>query len=247
MRKTTKRKETEGSIYDLARTYQARNHTAYQSLLTAANISRDMKKRLTTKKENWRDKKNPQFQEAEIELSESLLGRIDKQIEEQKNICQSVDEEVKKAQEALQAAMEKFNEQKQKEEDLKKEKKQIESIIAQKKEKLQKMQQLVLVHPTASISAIDKKRENMLVFTRFDLDNMVFSKVVDSVFKYNGEDLLKKEEVEPVREEFETRDEFFSAVAYVEMVVYYYSEGYNYELLYNSKGIKHMLELVGII
>ncbi len=252
MKKTRRQETPVATLYDLTEAYQNRDRMAYRRLLENAGVSKELKKKLTTKSEEWRKSKNPEFQEEEIELLRNLICDLNEKIREQEDIRKSAYRNVQEAEELIAEAQERFKKanqiykkEKEKEDELKEEKKSTENLIAQEAKKLKKLQKFILVHPTATISSLDKRQENMIVCTKFDFDNNKgISKIVDSIFHCEEGNLLNKADLEQAREEFGSLEDFLSAVEYVKMFTVYWAEGVEYELLYNCPGIKRMLDLL---
>lgn len=252
MNKTRRQEAPVATLYDLAEAYQNRDKRAYRRLLENAGVSKELKKKLTTKSEEWRKSKNPEFQEEEIKLLKRITCELNEQIREQEELCENAYQKVQEAQELLAEAQESlkkasqaYEKEKKKEVELKEEEKSTEDIIRQEEKKLKKLQKFILLHPSSTISSLDRRQENMIVCTKFDFDNNKgFSKVVDSIFHCEEGNLLNKADLEQAREEFETLEDFLSAIEYVKMFTIYWAEGIEYELLYNSPGIKKMLDIL---
>ena len=243
----TKQKEIPpvATLYDLAGAYKCRDKYAYRRLLENAKVSDNFKKRMTTKKAKGKRYKNPIFQEEEIKVLKNAICDLDTEIKKQESDCKEAEETVRIAAEELRKANQVLKEKKERLASLSSKKSLIQNCTKEEERKLEKMMNFTLVHPTATLSSLDKKHETTIVCTKFDIDTMKFAKFVDLTYDCE-ENLISEEEFKQIREEFETVEQFISAFEYVKMVAKYCVEDWKCELLYNSPSIKHMLDILGI-
>lgn len=246
MKKATRKKETPMvSLYNLVEAYHNNDRNAYNRLLKNSRISEEFKKQLTTEKDTWRKAKNPTVLEDAVKKLQNSIEQLDEEICLQNDLYMTSYEKFEVMKEKLRLAEETIIMHQKQIEELKKQKDMAQNLMNGIEDNLQTIKKYTLVHPTASISSLDKRRKTTIVCTNFDMQNMKFTKFVDYVF-HCDEDVLKleSEELDQMREEFSTFEEFLSALEYVKMVVTYWIHEQEYEVLYNSKGIKHMLEKI---
>lgn len=115
-------------------------------------------------------------------------------------------------------------------------------LLPQQEKKLEEMKKFTLVHLSATLTALDKKRTTVIVCTKFDAEIMRFNKFADCVVD-TADDYLPQEDIPyGARGKFNTLQEFYSAIEYVKLVLKYWAEDKSYELLYNSEGIRYILD-----
>lgn len=51
----------------------------------------------------------------------------------------------------------------------------MEKLLSVQSKKLEQMKKFVLIHPTATLSTLDDKKDYVLVCTKFDADTMQFA------------------------------------------------------------------------
>ena len=120
--------------------------------------------------------------------------------------------------------------------------KQKRTLSVQEK-KLEKMGLFVLVHPTATLSALDKKVDSIIVCTRFDVQSMNFEHFADKIEDTsNFEELNVTDFPEDASSKFSTSKDYASAIEYVKMVARYWVENKPFELLYHDDGVQYILD-----
>lgn len=241
------------SLNDLAEAFKNNDYRAYQTLLRSAKLSKEFTKRLTSKDDTWRKSKSADYQAAAVEIISNVIQNVDEDIKEQEIVCADAGQKLQMAEKALKEAEAKyrdarkyFDNQMSKKKKLEGEKKATEGLRVQEIKKLEQIRKLTLVHPTATLSSLDKRRETTIICTKIDAKRMGFTRFVDYVFECTDGNLVDKEVLKKVQSELGDLEEFSSAVEYVKMVVRYWAENKEYELLYNSEAIKQMLENLGI-
>lgn len=101
----------------------------------------------------------------------------------------------------------------------------------------------ILVHPSARLSAFSTKiGTGILICTKYDSSRLSYRKHVDKIItaQENYKDLIPEDAINY----FESQEEFESAKEYVNLVLQFFFNGDDYELLYNSEGIKYILDSI---
>lgn len=241
------------SIQELAKAYNSTNYGAYHLMLEQCGVSAELKKILTKKNDEWRFAKNVERQIEMIEMLEKVVDGLSAKITKVDKKYAEAYERYEKARKLSSTAMRIYKRQianmetarremetaRQCKQNNKEDKQQMEAALENNVKKLKQMQMFTLIHPTATITALDKKRDTVLVCTKFDAIIMQFKKFADEVEDTSADEI---EIPYGAREKFATEDAFESAVEYVKLVVRYWAEDKPYNLLYNDEGIKYILE-----
>ena len=235
-------------IQDLAEVYNAVNYPTYRTTVRMLNVSKELKSTLIRKTDELRFIKSVERQREEFEIVEQQLLRWNEEIKKAEVSRMQANHKLECAKQALRVAqlmMKEAQEEYRKQQEMKckaeQERSDWEKLITIQRKKLERMKQYTLVHPTATITALDKKRESVIVCTKYDATKMNFKKFADCILD-TSEDEFAVDELIPqdASERFSSKEEFLSAIHYVRMVVQYYMQDKPYQLLYNSSGIRYL-------
>lgn len=107
---------------------------------------------------------------------------------------------------------------------------------------LKEAKHFILVHPSATVSSLSKKiGHGVLLCTKHDATAIAFKKHVDKVISAeNHSELVPDDAIK----HFKSVEEYTSAVEYINLVLKFLFEGADYETLYNSEGIKYILDSI---
>lgn len=249
----TRRTERVTTLNDLAEAFKQSDYRAYGRLVKASQISAEFTKRLINKDDAWRKSKNADYQAAEVGILDDLIRSIEEKIKKQENPfsdamekLQLAKENLKKAEAEYRKAQENFDNQREKIKKLEVEKKEIEKLRTLESKKLKQIKKVTLVHPTATLSSLDKCKDTIIICTKFDADRMKFTRFVDAIFDSESENLIEDTVLEEAKKELNSIEEVLSAVEYVKMLAYYWSNNKDYELLYNSKAIQLLINSLNL-
>lgn len=252
------------TIRDLAKAFNSGNHLEYRQVIDSAHLPAKMRQFLLRKEYYIRFQEDcAKFRENQLSTMENALSR---QITENESILSALEvseKELESARKALLDAQHEFhlaqkrlNDQQAaydeifakhqenqnlfqrgsaKQEDQ-------EQLIKEAKKLLKEAQNYVLIHSSATVSSVSKKA-GILVCTRYDANELHFHKHVDQVIDIpdiNYADLIPVD----ARAFFSSEEEFNSAIAYIELVLKFFFDGCQYELLYNSEGIDKLLSII---
>ncbi len=252
------------TIRELASAFNSENHLEYRQLIDSAHLPTKMRQFLLRKQYYIRFQEDcAQFRENQLAVMENTLSEQTAEVEASLNALEVSEKEVESARKALveaqhafRLAQNKLNEQQatydqalathQQNQDrfnrgsVKQEDQ--ERLIKEAQKLLKEAQNYILIHSSATVSSVAKKA-GILVCTRHDADELHFHKHVDQVIdipESNYADLIP----DNARSLFDSNEEFESAIAYVELVLKFFFEGGQYELLYNSDGIDKLLNSI---
>lgn len=228
-------------LWELVKAYHSTDYRQYRQLMKEAGISNELESRLRNKQEEGRFAKSIEFQQDLIEVVEKSLWERKAKEEACQKEYQATFEAWQTAQEALKVAERNFKQAVEAKEASKREKEEMEEVLLQQSRKLENMKKFVLIHPTASLSALDKRKEGVLVCTKFDSERMNFRRFEDCVIEAADIELDIPQES---KKKFASNRDWESAVEYVKLVVQFWLEDKPYEALYSSKEIKEMIEAV---
>ena len=252
------------TIRELASAFNSENHLEYRQLIDSAHLPTKMRQFLLRKQYYIRFQEDcAQFRENQLAVMENMLSEQTAKVEASLNALEVSEKEVEsarkelaEAQRAYQSAFIRltnqqdiydkalakhrqnqdcFNRGSTKQEDQ-------ERLVKKAQKLLKEAQNYVLIHSSATVSSISKK-VGILVCTQHDADELHFHKHVDQVIdipENNYADLIP----DNARTFFGSDEEFESAIAYVELVLKFFFESRQYELLYNSDGIDKLLNSV---
>ncbi|MCI8471435.1 MAG: hypothetical protein HFJ35_08365 [Clostridia bacterium] len=255
MTKGTERKDGRVivSLMDLATAFKHNDYRAYGRLVKESKLSEEFTKRLTSKDDSWRKAKDADYQAAEVEILDDVIQNIEEDIEKQKKPSSDASEKLqiarkklKRAEDEYKVAQKYFDEQKANMEKLENDKKEVEALRVQEIKKLKQIKKVTLVHPTATLSSLDKQKDTIIVCTSFDAKRMEFTRFVDRVFDSTESNLVEDAVLREAEKELNSFEELLSAVEYVNMVFSYWAYNRDYELLYNSKAIQLMLDSLNL-
>ena len=230
------------TVMDLAVAFRSPNHLAYRNMLRDTGISSEFQRKLFQEKEKVNYDK---FLERHAELSKIVKSAID---EYQENIgdyektLEILEQRIKEVETRLDYLRQTAGEIKAK---LQKNRNDKDELEKQEK-RLEQMKRYTLVHPTASITAIDKRRDTTIIVSQYDADSMGFDRfadlVIDSEEYCDQEDLVICKGVQ----KFNSKEEEMSAIMYVSLVFEFWANDKPFDLLYNHEGIKYILDNLGI-
>ena len=257
--------ETEAiTIRDLARTFNSENHLEYRQMIDSAHLPAKMRQFLLRKEYYIRFQEDcAKFRENQLAVMENTLSE---QIAENESTLSALEvsekelEEAKKAllnaQHEFHVAQNRLNEQQSVYEKVLAEHQQNqdhfrrgsakqedqERLIKETRKLLREAQNYVLIHSSATVSSVSRK-SGILVCTRYDANELHFHKHVDQVVDISD---LRYADLIPLdaRSFFDSEEEFNSAIAYIELVLKFFFDNCQYELLYNSEGISKLLDII---
>lgn len=252
------------TIRDLAKAFTSENHLEYRQMIDSAHLPTKMRQFLLRKEYYIRFQEDcAKFREDRLAVMENTLSKqvaenesvlsalevSEKELETAKKALLNAQHEFRRAQNHLneqQAVYEKALAEHQQNQDrfqrgsAKQEDQ--ERLIREAQKLLKEAQNYVLIHSSATISSVSKKA-GILVCTRYDANELHFHKHVDQVIDIpdiNYADLIPVD----ARAFFSSEEEFNSAIAYIELVLKFFFDGCQYELLYNSEGIDKLLNII---
>lgn len=220
----------------MERTFYSPNYRAIWALFESEKISKKLQDMAMGKKMN----KDESWQEDYLEIIRDNIEELEETIAKYDSLCQEAEEAYQKAK----ATWEKTKQRKAivevaKQRDLEK--------LQKEEKKLERMKIFVLTHATATLSALNKKIDSIIVCTEFDLERMNFNHFADRIEDTEVfEQLLKSDIPKDAVSKFESVEEYVSAIHYVRMVVQYWSEDKPFELLYHDEGIKYILDSMNL-
>ncbi|MCI9063977.1 MAG: hypothetical protein HFJ17_05195 [Clostridia bacterium] len=228
-------------ILDLARAYGSKDHRAYQKLIESLRLSKQFKGMLTAGKDDFRFAKNQAHQEETIDVIENEIWKKQDEVKEHEASYKDAISEVSRIQKMLEAAEKKAKETKCKMDKAKRDKEDLSKLLSQQKKREENMKKFTLVHPTATLTALDKKSDTVIVCTKFDAERMDFSKFADIIVETTGENLPSDDIPHEIKKDFVSLEAYISALHFVELIIMYWAEDKPYETLYNSPGIDYIL------
>lgn len=237
----SKRQVATINLQELAKAYHATDYRQYRQVMKEAGISNELESRLTKKYEEGRFARSIEFQQEEIEMLEKVLWTVRDKAEVCKKEHERAYQAIQTAQEELRIAQRNFKQISEELEARKQEKEEMEEILLQRYKKLEHMKKFILIHPTASLSAVDKKREGVLVCTKFDSERMNLRRFEDCIMEAVDIELDVPQEY---KKRFACHKDWESAVEYVKLVVQFWLEDKPFEALYSSQAIQEMLDTV---
>ena len=241
------------TIKDLAEAFNSTDHMAYKNMLKQEGVSDGLKAVLTKPKDKSRYSKNLENQQHEVEVIEKVIFDYEKEAKQHEKECNKACDEydgakmkyeaakriMERQQRKIEEAEAKIHSETMKKKKAEEQKQEMETLLTDSNKKLEQMKKFVLVHPTATLGSLDKSRWSVLIATKFDVMQLRYKRFADEIIDTADDPIYIPE---GAREKFETEEEFKSAVEYTKLVVRYWAEDKPYELLYNSEGIKYMLE-----
>lgn len=252
------------TVRDLAEAFNSSNHQEYRNMIDRAGISGKMRQFLLRKAYYIRFQEDcAKFREDRLAIMERSLSEQEAENEETLNALEVSEKELEEAGKSLSQAQRAFNlAQKQLNDEqakydeilaryqLNQEKfrrgsskqEDQERLIKEAQKLLREAQNYVLIHSTATLTSVSKKY-GILVCTRYDSNELHFHKHVDQVIDIPDNsyaDLIPAD----ARNLFGSDEEYNSAIAYIELVLKFFFDGCQYELLYNSDGIKQVLDSI---
>ena len=111
------------------------------------------------------------------------------------------------------------------------------------KKSLTEKKHYIIVHSTATVCSLSRKiNKGVLVCSQYDASTLSYKKHVDKVVncKENYSDMIPDDAIMY----FDSQEDFESAKAYVSLILKLLFEKADYELLYNSEGIKYILDSI---
>lgn len=237
----SKEKSKVVSIQELAKAYYSTDYKEYREVMNKANVSKDLQKRVRQKKPEGEFGKRIDFQKQEIRVVKKIAYQLELEAKEQEKNYEQVCKKVNQAEKEFRIAEIAWKKAKKMKEDAEKKQLEMEELLALQMKKLQQMEKMILLHPSATLPALDKKRNSILVCTKFDVERMTFLKFADCVMEAADVDI---EVTKEMAEMFVSKQELDSAVEYAKLAIYFWLEDKPYELLYSSEGIKYILDTV---
>lgn len=252
------------TVRDLAKAFNSQNHQEYRQMIDSAALPAKMRQFLLRKQYYIRFQEDcAKFRENRLATMQNSLAEQEAEVEASLEALEVSDKDLEKARKSLadaqhafrlakkrldeqqtiydeaferhQKNQERFRRNSNKHEDQ-------ERLIKEAEKLLREAQNYVLIHSSATLSSISKK-SGILVCTRYDANELHFHKHVDQIIDISEEtysDLIPVN----VRELFNSEEEYNSAIAYVELVLKFFFDGGQYELLYNSEGISKLLNTI---
>lgn len=237
-----KRKETTlVRISDLAKACNSSDYWEVWRLFERENISKELQRMVMGKQSN----KNPNWQQEYIDMIKGSIKAQEEKIAKYEQEYQKAEEQFKKALENFRNAKESLEKAKERKNAAILTNEKQKSELSRQEKKLEKMGCFVLVHPTATISALDKKVGYTVVCTKFDVESIKFKLFADRIEEtLDFEELSKTDFPADAFSKFSTSKEYTSAIEYVKMVARYWVENKPFELLYHDDGIKYILDKI---
>lgn len=119
--------------------------------------------------------------------------------------------------------------------------------VEAERQRLKQMDQYLLIHPSAKLTALNKRCGCSLVCTAYDNENCCYiADIVEDTSDSKRFTLMEEEVPEGIRNMFATEKSYKSAVEYVKLALMYEVEDKNPQLLYDNVGIKKLLKLQGL-
>lgn len=230
---------TTNTLQDFVDAYKAADYRAGQRLIEKSEVSGQLRNMLMGKNEE-RFAKNVRFQEEQLEVMEKAIQQERDKIQQCRNERAKACEKLKEAQKAFRAAQAEVDKQEQRLRETERNVGEMEKRLHKEEKRLEQMKRFTLVHPTATLTSIDKRKETVIVCTKFDMSLKGFA---DLIF-VSDDDFAENDIPKDARERFGTIQEYISAIEYVKMVIHYWAEDKPYEALYNSEGIKYILDSI---
>lgn len=246
-------------LRDLAKTRNSSNHRLYKDTIASAPIGNDCKRLLLKQNGNKPRPRNVQWQKEFIEMLETQKDQKDFLIEDMRidliglheimNMAKAEYEDVlaelKEAEIKLRKAKKGYEKFKAEVSALTNEQKMLEDEISNEYKRLEQMNHFLLLHPSATITALDKKCGHTIVCTSYDqVDCCGVADVVEDTAIL---DLLEENVPEKIKGMFSSEKELYSAIEYAKLVLTYFIEDKKPLLLYDSLGITELLKLQGIL
>lgn len=232
------------NIEELAEVYHLVSNSQYRGLIKALKLSDQMKDVFLNQQDSLRFVKNVEKEKAALEVNEDKFLALERERTRSEIALIDAQNKLQWARKVLKEAEEEVKRQKERRSKILQEKEHCEQLICEQRKRLEQMSRYLLVHPTGSIRALDKKRNKAIVCTLFDKKRMRFKRFADCIIDTTGDEFEVEKSIlqdEVARGKFSSEEEFASAVQYVKLVVQYDLEDKPYELLYNSEGIKYLL------
>lgn len=242
------------SIEDLAEIYNTTNSSDYKKLIEMLDLSKQLKNIFLNSNGEMRFIKNVEGEKKEMRIVEERLHLLTKSEIKSQTECERAENKVKcaenlmkVAQLAMREAQEELKKQQRQKEQIGKEKEDWEKLVMRQKKRLKQMSTYLLVHPTASFKTLDKKRNSLIVCTKFDKNRLHFKRFADWVMDTADDEFEVEKKIRQDKEargKFYSDKDFESAIHYVKMVVHFLVNDKEYALLYNSTGIKYLLSQI---
>ena len=244
-------------LIDLAKARKSSDHRLYKETIVSASIGDDCKRLLLKQNGSKPRPRNVQWQKEFIEMLETQKEFNDKLFEDMRMGLIGYDERMNMARADYEDALEELEEAEiklkkaQKEYELFRKKmtaqaseqKMLEQEIANEHKRLEQMEQILLLHPSATLTALDKKCGHTIVCTSYD--KVDCCGVADTIVDTTNVDLVE-DVPEKVKGMFSSERELKSAIEYVKLVLVYFIEDKDSQLLYDSQGITDLLKLQGM-
>lgn len=252
------------TIRKLAEAFNSSDHQEYRRVIDNAAIPAKMRQFLLRKEYYIRFQEDcAKFRENQLAVMEKSLSEQEAEVIASLEALEVSEKELETARKALLAAQHEFRLVEKKLQDQQAEYDKIleqhqknqksfqrgsakqseqEQLIKEAKKLLKEAQNYILIHSTATVSSIARK-SGILVCSRYDENSLHFHKHVDQIIdipKNRYADMIP----ENARSYFESDEEYHSAVAYVEMILKFFFDNCQYELLYNSEGIDKLLNII---
>lgn len=244
-------------LIDLAKARKSSDHRLYKDTIVSASIGDDCKRLLLKQNGSKPRPRNVQWQKEFIEMLETQKDQKDFLIEDMRidliglheimNMAKAEYEDVlaelKEAEIKLRKAKKGYEKFKAEVSALTNEQKMLEDEISNEYKRLEQMNHFLLLHPSATITALDKKCGHTIVCTSYD--KVDCCGVADTIVDTTNVDLVE-DVPEKVKGMFSSERELKSAIEYVKLVLVYFIEDKDSQLLYDSQGITDLLKLQGM-
>ncbi|MGN1297681.1 MAG: hypothetical protein ACI4VH_04575 [Clostridia bacterium] len=238
------------TLADFAELKKLSDYSAVMRFFKKSKHSIDLQRKMIGKNQY---KNNPQKQEEYIRIIEEGLEDQKLKIQQCQAIYQSAKDNVeralqqlKKAKKTLADAENALKEARNMENAEKALQSKLETTLLEQTKKLEQIKVFALVHPSATLTALDKKINHTFVLTRYDLKNMNLESFAD-IIEDTDSNLIDSEIKKEALEKFHNQSNYESAIEYVNMVIKYWIENKPFVLLYNDDGIRYILERIGVI
>lgn len=240
--------EKVSTVRKLAKAFKDTNHMAYRELIKSAKLSKEMSQKLFKKNDKPDLPKEIKHQEEMIELiKEAIIEKEAAEIALDRQ-RQELEERIAELETKLSALKETFAQMNQLMSKINEDEAILQQEFSKQSKKLDKLNRFSLIHPTATLTALDKaSATTILVASKTDVEYLGFDRFADLIIDTDEAFVLTLEAIpDDISKMFETKRELKSALAYTELVYKFWAEDKEFDMLYNHEGIKKLIELLNI-